>query len=96
MKAQKKKGVREVTKGPNGEDMLTPVHKLKKKAELDTQVKRANGFSKFVKEKLAEPSLSSDQKVQIKDVQKQYNKLLEIATKQLTYISKDLAGATKT
>ena len=34
-KAQNKKGVRDVPKGPNGEEMLSSVQKLKKKSQLD-------------------------------------------------------------
>ena len=44
-------------------------------------VKRANAFAKFVKEKSSDPNISKDQKKEVKDIQKEYNKLFEIASK---------------
>lgn len=52
MKAQAKKGNRNVKKGPNGEELLSTVQKLKKKSELDMYVKRANAFATHVKSSL--------------------------------------------
>ena len=58
-------------------------------------VKKANAFAKFVKEKQSDANMSKEQKKEVKDIQKEYNKLYEIASKQLTFISKDLGQSTK-
>jgi hypothetical protein len=82
-KAQAKKGVRDIKFGPNGEVMLTSVSKLKKQSQLNQEVKRLNAFATFVKSKIDDSSLSKDQKNGIKEIQKEYNKLYSIASKQL-------------
>ena len=51
--------MKDVKKGPNGEEMLSSVFKLKKKSELDTYVKRANAFGEMLKEKSKTKAVNS-------------------------------------
>ena len=91
---QSKKGNLNITKGPNGEEILSSVYKIKKKGELDTYVRRGNSFAQLLKDATSNKTMEKAQMKEIKDIQKQYNKMYSDAAKQLDYIAKDLGKAT--
>ena len=59
-----------MTKGPNGEDIISSVYKIKKKGELDSYVRRGNSFAQLLKDAQNNKKIEKSQMKEIKDIQK--------------------------